>query len=114
MSGPKRQEHPGRNTDFPENLFNTWLDYKESQGLSRADVIRSVNEKLERKYDNDRFYRWKKQRMTVAEPLVIEFIYPELAETLHWYFSQQGFPTKGIDFQKLADAVRPAVKLKEE
>lgn len=114
MNGIKKQEQPGKNADFPENLFNTWLDYKESQGLSRADVIRSVNERLDRKYDNDRFYRWKKQKMTVAEPVMIEFIYPELAETLEWYFKEQGFPVKGIDFQKLADAVRPAIKLKDE
>ena len=102
---------PGMKADFPQNLFNTWLDYKESQGLKRAEVIRAVNEMVDRKDDNDRFYRWKKQRAAVAEIVVINVIYPELAAVLEWFFNEQGYPTKGIDFEFLAGAVRPPVKI---
>jgi len=106
-----QMNRPGRlGAEFPDNLFNTWLDYRESLGQSRADVIREVNTRLDRKYDNDRFYRWKKQKMTVAEPVVIHFIYPELHKVLQWFFTNQGFPVKGIDFGVLAAAIRPAVK----
>lgn len=107
---------PGpQGSDFPDNLFNTWLDYRESKGQSRADIIREVNAVLGRKYDNDRFYKWKKQRMTVAEPVVLQFINPELPEVLQWFYQSKGYPIKGVDFQTLAAAIRPAVKdLSEE
>jgi hypothetical protein len=102
---------PGMKAEFPQNLFNTWLDYKESQGFNRAEVIRTVNDKVDRKYNNDRFYRWKKQRATVAELVIINFVYPDLPAVLEWFFKDQGYPVKGIDFDHLAGAVRPPIKL---
>ncbi len=102
---------PGpQGAEFPSNLFNTWLDYRESKGQSRADIIREVNAALGRKYDNDRFYKWKKQKLTVAEPVVLQFINPELPAVLKWFYKTSGYPVKGIDFQALADAIRPAIK----
>lgn len=102
---------PGVKAEFPQNLFNTWLDYHEARGNSRADMIRTANEMLGRNYDNNSFFKWKKQRTTVSELVVINFIYPELPAVLQWLFEQQGYPTKGVDFEFLAAAVRPAVKL---
>lgn len=101
---------PGKEADFPLNLFNTWLDYRESLGQSRADVIREVNSVLDRKYDNDRFYKWKKQLLTVPESVILTFIEPELPDALKWFFKANGLPAKGIDFELLAQAVKPPVK----
>lgn len=97
--------------NYPNSLFKTWLDYRiEHLGQTRADVIREVNEKLDRKYDNDRFYKWLKTVMTVAEPVVIHFIEPELPDVLQWYFEKNNLNTKGIDFKELAEIVTPSIK----
>lgn len=101
---------PSREVEFPLNLFNTWLDYRESLGQSRADVIREMNEVLDRKYDNDRFYKWKKQLLTVPEHVILSFIEPELPEALKHLFKVYGMPTRGIDFDFLAESVKPPVK----
>lgn len=96
---------PGKDATFPMNLFNTWLDYRESQGFSRAEVIREVNQKLKKNYYNERFYKWKKQIATVPEQVVTEFIEPELPQALRWFFNQQGFSMRGVDFDVLAQMI---------
>lgn len=102
---------PGpQGAEFPDNLFNTWLDYRESLGQSRADVIRELNRVLDRKYDNDRIYKWKKQKFTVAEAVMLQFVRPELPDVLRWFFNLHGYPIKGVDFEHLAAAISPAVK----
>jgi len=135
---------PGRKTkkETPDNLFNTWLAYRETTS-SRADIIREVSAKLERKYDNDRFYKWSKQILGCPQGVYDHCIYPEMAEVLEFYFDKIGYKlpklkvdalatlitdprnpeilklffkgcgnsTSGIDFQALADAIRPANKI---
>ena len=75
---------PGRKgkTEFPENLFNTWMDYRSAQGHSRADIIREINIKLGRKYDNDRVYKWKHQKLPVPSSIIQNFIFTELVDVL--------------------------------
>ncbi len=102
---------PGRQgTEFPENLFNTWLKYRDSKGQSRAEIIREVNATLKRKYDNNIFYKWKKQKISVPDSILKEFVIPELPTILEWFYKTKGYPSKDINFQKLANAVRPAIK----
>lgn len=103
---------PGKDAEYPLNLFNLWLDYREAQGQSRAEIIREVNEKIKRRYDNNSFYRFKRQSVTVPEPLTTECMEPDLPEALKWYFTKNEWPVRGIDFDLLAEAVRPAVKIK--
>ena len=93
---------PGKNATFPSNLFNTWLDYRESQGFSRADIIREVNQKLQKSYYNERFYKWKKELATVPKQVITEFIEPELPHVLEWFFECKGYPMQGVNFKALA------------
>ncbi|WP_020211116.1 hypothetical protein [Gilvimarinus chinensis] len=106
LSMPGKQQ----NVEFPDCLFNTWLDYREAQGQTRAEVIREVNSKLDRKYDNNAFYRFKKRQKSVSDRLILDFVEPELADALKWWFNEHGYPIKGIDFEHLAAAVCPPVK----
>lgn len=103
---------PGRTPkkEAPSNLFNTWLEYRLSKGQSKAEVIREVSAAVERKYDNDRFYKWSMQKLTVAEPVLLTFIYPELPEVLKHFYVKNNYSLSGIDFELLANAIRPAVK----
>lgn len=103
---------PGRTpkAEAPNNLFNTWLEYRLSKDQTKADLIREVNAAVDRKYDNDRFYKWSMQKLTVAENVLLTFIYPELPEVLKHFYSKNGYPTSGIDFDFLAESIRPAVK----
>jgi hypothetical protein len=96
---------PGKDATFPSNLFNTWLDYRESLGFSRAEVIREVNQKLKKNYYNERFYKWKKQIATVPSQVLKDIVEPELPQALRWFFSQQGFPMREIDFDALAQMI---------
>lgn len=101
----------GKIAQFPPNLFNTWLEYRESEfGQSRADVIREFNEKLDKKYANSIAYQWKKQRAAVSDSVIKEIIEPELASLYQWYFSSKDYPTDGIDFEALAADFRPPIK----
>lgn len=101
---------PGKSTSYPDSLFKTWLEYRESKGQSRADVIREVNQKLDRKYDNDRFYKWLKTNTTVAENVMLDFVIPELPDVLKWKYDLLGYESKGIDFVLLSSLVRPTIK----
>lgn len=103
---------PGKtkDVDFPECLFNTWLDYREAQGQTRADVIREVNAALDRRYDNNAFYRFKKRQKSVSDSVILKFVEPELGSALRWWFNENGYPIKGIDFDHLAAAIAPPIK----
>lgn len=100
---------PGRTPKkpAPRNLFNTWLDYRLSKEQSKADLIREVSAKVERKYDNDRFYKWSTQQLNVPEPVLLEFIYPELPQVLEYFYNMNGYSTKDIDFNVLAETIVP-------
>lgn len=97
-------------SEFPENIFNTWLDFREAKGQTRAEIIREVNIACERKYDNNTFYKWKKQQLSVPDNVLKAFVLVELADTLEWFYKDKGFSTRGIDFKELAKAVSPPVK----
>lgn len=104
---------PGKEAEYPLNIFNVWLDYREAQGDRRASIIREVNAKLGRKYDNNNFYRWKKQRANLPELIYTECVKPELPEALKWFFVTHEMPIRGIDFELLAEAVTPAIKMSQ-
>lgn len=97
---------PGRQgAVFPENVFNTWLDYREI-GLKqkRADIIRELSSKLGRAYDNDRFYKWKKQKLSVPENVLVEVVYPELSDAITWLCKEKGWKLKDPELIALAIA----------
>ncbi|MGH1472691.1 MAG: hypothetical protein ACRBCS_16030 [Cellvibrionaceae bacterium] len=98
-------------SDFPKNIFNTWLDYRQSLGQSRADVIREVNLRLDRKYDNGRFYKWKKQTAAVPDDILIHFVFPQMVDVLGYVFKTNNFPKNNIDLKLLGDLLSPPVKI---
>tara|TARA_B110000196_G_scaffold315349_1_gene324827 strand:+ start:1047 stop:1460 length:414 start_codon:yes stop_codon:yes gene_type:complete len=110
INGKSMQPGKLSEKETPIHLFNTWLDYRLSTGQKRSDIIREANLKLDRKYSNNTFYLWIQSKKTVAEVFMDEIIFPELANVYKFYFEQQGFPTKGIDFEVLAQAFQAPIK----
>jgi len=105
---------PGKKgTEYPDNLFNTWLEYRVSKGDNQASIIREVNDALNRKYDNNTFYRWKKQQLSIPDLLIKQFINPELADILEWLFKTKKFSNRKMRFDTLAKAIQPPIKITE-
>jgi len=101
---------PGKKSDYPENLFNTWLEYRESKGQKLTEIIQETNELLGRKYDNNSFYRWKKEKKTLPELFLYAVILPELPALLEYIFDVNEFSEHGVDFELLAEKIKPAFK----
>jgi hypothetical protein len=95
---------------YPNNIFNTWLAYKEDQGIKQSELIRAVNVIVNRKYDNGTFYKWKTQKGAVPDLIIALIITPELDKVLKWYFTKQDYDFQNIDFKKLASAFKPPIK----
>lgn len=96
---------------YPENLLNTFLMYRrETRGQTQAEVIRELNERLGRKYDNNSVYRWKKQLKTLPEVVQNEIIRPEMIRMLEWLFHSQSWNRGTIDFELLSKFISPAIK----
>lgn len=100
----------GKPASYVPNLFNTWLEYQERLGKTQADIIRLFNSSLGKNYDNVTFYRWKTNEKSLPDNIMIEFILPSLPELYRWFFKEQGFTTKNIDFDVLSVAFSPVIK----
>lgn len=101
---------PGKKSEYPNNLFNSWLEFRIYKGQKLAEIIRETNEKLDRKYDNNSFYRWKTEKLTLAEVVLHGMILPELEDLLKFIFETNDFPKRNIDFNLLGDLIKPPVK----
>lgn len=101
----------GRASEIPCNIFTTWLDYQESKGVIQAELIRQVNAKLGKAYDNKTFYNWKHQIRTLPDIVLNECITPELPMMYAWYFKNN--KEAKVNYEALAAAFAPCVKLIE-
>jgi len=102
----------GKSADFPKSLFLTWLDYRAKKfDQSRADVIKEVNLKVDRSYDNTRFYQWLKFKHSVPDIVLLKCVYPDMPEMLRYVFERNNWPTKDIDFDILSETIRAPVKI---
>lgn len=102
---------PGKTATYDPNVFNTWLDYHLANGMTQADIIRRVNEKMNKKYTNMTFYNWKTKQRTLPDVVYASCILPDLAKLYEWYFKQKCQLTTAVDFQLLAAAFSPCVKI---
>lgn len=105
---------PGKTATYEPNIFNTWLDYHLASGMTQAELIRRVNEKMNKKYSNMTFYNWKTKQRTLPDIVYSNCILPELADLYEWYFKQKCYPAKAVDFDSLAAAFSPCVKVQAD
>lgn len=100
---------PGKTAQYPSNIFNTWLDFNAANGIVQADLIRSVNAKLGKQYDNKTFHNWRKQLRTLPDVVINECITPDLPAVFEWYLDSHD--RSNLDCNELAAAFSPCVKL---
>lgn len=97
--------------NYPDSLFKTWLDYR-TVGLeqSRADVIREVNAKLDRKYLNTHYYKWLKLQNRAPDILMTEILIPELPKIIEWYFKNSSVKVSNLDLIDFSNKFKPPIK----
>ena len=98
---------PGRDSVAKMNLFSTWLEYRRSKGHSRADVIREVNAKFNRKYDNKTFHSWINETVSIPDLVITNVLKPELNELLTWFLNEHDIDESKIDLSILAHLILP-------
>lgn len=101
---------PGRVVEYAPNLFNTYLSYKENLGVSQAELIREFNAVLGKNYNVVTIYRWKTNEKSLPDSIMTNFIVPVLPDLYRWYFKNNGFSGKTIDFDALSAAFCPVIK----
>jgi hypothetical protein len=106
---------PGREADYPNNAFNTWVEYKLDQKCDSSnsadglytpkDIISEINDKLGTKHTVQRLSGWRALKdRSIPDAVIINVVNPEMVNVMKWYFTSKGCFDASIDLDALGVA----------
>ena len=108
-SGNLEQIMAGRRKkkDYPQNAFNTWLDYCNSIGLSKADLIRKVTDGSGKRHDNSKFTQYQIQLIGTPGYVLRDYVKPDSAAMVQWLLEERGMELSTEAAEVIAEIVNP-------
>lgn len=92
----------GKQAIYPHSLIDSWLNYRiKGKNETLTSIIKEVNFKLGRKYDNHSFWLWRSRLRNTPDEIVEKIIKKEIKDVLAWYFREHDASSVSVDFELL-------------